>query len=58
MADSLDNLKKEKDPFFNKLTRILTTRTMNEVRFWEQVMMNDIRMMKSIFLYSVYSLVE
>ena len=31
LADSLDKIKKLKDPFFNKLVRILTTRTMNEV---------------------------
>lgn len=31
LADSLDKIDRKKDPFFNKLVRILTTRTMNEV---------------------------
>ena len=33
LADSLDHIKRTNDEFFNKLVRILTTRTMNEVRF-------------------------
>lgn len=32
LADSLDHVERKKDPFFNKLVRILTTRTMNEVK--------------------------
>jgi len=31
LADSLDQIQRKDDPFFNKLVRILTTRTMNEV---------------------------
>jgi len=31
LADSLDEINKPNDPFFNKLVRILTTRCMNEV---------------------------
>lgn len=33
LADSLDNIKREHDPFFNKLVRIMTTRCMNEATY-------------------------
>lgn len=34
LADSLDLIKRENDPFFNKLTRIMTTRAMNEAIYF------------------------
>ena len=33
LANSLDNIKKLDDPFFNKLVRIMTTRCMNEASY-------------------------
>lgn len=34
MSESLDKIKKEKDPFFNKLVRSLLTRTMNQAKYF------------------------
>lgn len=34
LADSLDQIQKENDPFFNKLVRILTTRCMHEAIYF------------------------
>ena len=34
LANSLDKIKKNGDPFFNKLIRILTTRCMNEATYF------------------------
>jgi len=34
LADSLDNAKRAKDPFFNKLVRIMATRTMNQAVYF------------------------
>ena len=34
LADSLDQVQKQGDPFFNKLIRILTTRCMNEATYF------------------------
>ena len=34
LAESLDLAKREKDPFFNKLVRILATRTMNQAVYF------------------------
>ena len=34
LADSLDKIKRHKDPFFNKLVRILTTRCMHEAVYF------------------------
>jgi exosome complex exonuclease DIS3/RRP44 len=34
LADSLDLIQRQNDPFFNKLVRVLTTRTMNEALYF------------------------
>lgn len=34
LAESLDRLSREGDPFFNKLVRIMTTRCMNEATYF------------------------
>ena len=34
LADSLDNIKRKNDDFFNKLVRIMTTRAMNEAVYF------------------------
>jgi exosome complex exonuclease DIS3/RRP44 len=34
LADTLDTLKKENDKFFNKLVRIMLTRTMNQAKYF------------------------
>ena len=34
MSESLDKIRKEKDPFFNKLVRSLLTRTMNQAKYF------------------------
>jgi len=38
LADSLDLLQRNDDVFFNKLVRILTTRTMNEVYLYLKIL--------------------
>jgi len=34
LGESLDSIKKENDPFFNKLVRIMLTRTMNQAKYF------------------------
>jgi exosome complex exonuclease DIS3/RRP44 len=34
MGESLDSIKKENDPYFNKLVRIMLTRTMNQAKYF------------------------
>lgn len=34
MANSLDSIKRQGDPFFNKLVRIMTTRCMHEATYF------------------------
>ncbi len=34
LGESLDKIKKENDPFFNKLVRIMLTRTMNQAKYF------------------------
>jgi exosome complex exonuclease DIS3/RRP44 len=35
LSESLDKIKKDNDPFFNKLVRIMLTRTMNQAKYFQ-----------------------
>lgn len=51
LADSLDLIKKQNDPFFNKLVRILTTRTMNEVKNFRFFFFINLKILGKLFLH-------